>query len=60
MIASTARRFVGSLASPRQDKTTSSEIAVNVNAVQRARRGSIPNCSLWQKLYATTIRLKAE
>jgi hypothetical protein len=37
MIASTARRFVGSLASPRRDKTTSSEIAVNVNAVQRAR-----------------------
>jgi hypothetical protein len=37
MIVSTARRFVGSLTSPRQDTTTSSEIAVNVNAVHRAR-----------------------
>jgi PAS domain S-box-containing protein len=38
MIASTARRFVGSSTSPaRQNTTTSSEIAVNVNIVQRAR-----------------------
>jgi hypothetical protein len=60
MIASTARRFVGSLTSPRQDTTTSSEIAVNVNAVQRARLTINPNCSLWQRLYAMKIRLKAE
>jgi len=37
MIVSTTRRFVGSSSSPRQDTTTSLEIAVNVNAVQRAR-----------------------
>ena len=37
MIVSTARRFIGSLTSLRQDTITSSEIAVNVNAVQRAR-----------------------
>jgi hypothetical protein len=37
MIVSTARRFVGSLTSPRQDTTTSSEIAANINAVQQAR-----------------------
>jgi hypothetical protein len=59
MIASTARRFVGSLTSPRQDTTTSSGIAVNVNVVQQARL-TIPNCSLWQRLYAMKIRLKAE
>jgi hypothetical protein len=60
MIVSTTRRFVGSLTSLRQDTTTSSKIAVNVNAVQRARLTINSNCSLWQRLYATTIRLKAE
>ena len=34
---STARRFVASLTSPRQDTTASSEIAANINAVQQAR-----------------------
>jgi hypothetical protein len=37
MIVSTARRFVASLTSPRQDTTASSEIAANINAVQQAR-----------------------
>jgi hypothetical protein len=37
MVASAARGFVRSLASPRRDTTTSSDIAVNVNAVKRAR-----------------------
>jgi hypothetical protein len=40
---SPTRRFVGP--SPRQDTTTSSEITINMNAVQRARLAI--NCKLF-------------
>jgi hypothetical protein len=60
MFVSTARRFVGSLTSPRQDTTTSSEIAININAVQRARLTNNSKLRALAKLYTTTIRLKAE
>jgi hypothetical protein len=38
---STARRFAGSATFPRQDATTSSEIAVKINAVQPDRLAKI-------------------
>lgn len=54
------RRFVGFLTSPRQDTTTSSEIAVNVDAVQRARLTISSKLLALAKIVHDDDRLKAE